>query len=98
MSVVVAFDKARAEGRAALIGYLPAGYPSVQGAITAMRTMVDAGVDAVEVGFPYSDPVLDGPVIQRATEAALAAGVRTRDVLRTVEAVASTGAPVLVMS
>jgi tryptophan synthase alpha chain len=98
MSVTVAFDKARAEGRAALIGYLPAGFPSVERAATAMRAMVEAGVDVVEVGFPYSDPVLDGPVIQRATEAALSAGVRAGDVLRTVEAVAGTGAPVLVMS
>jgi tryptophan synthase alpha chain len=98
VSVSVAFDKARAEGRAVLIGYLPAGYPSLDGGIAAMRAMVEAGVDVVEVGFPYSDPVMDGPVIQRASEAALAAGVRARDVLHTVAAVAETGAPVLVMT
>jgi tryptophan synthase alpha chain len=98
MTVTTAFEKARAEGRGVLVGYLPAGYPSVDGAIAAIRAMVDAGADVVEVGFPYSDPVLDGPVIQRATEAALARGVRTADVLRTVEAVASTGVPVLVMT
>jgi tryptophan synthase alpha chain len=85
-------------GHPALIGYLPAGYPSVDGAVTAIRVMIDAGVDAVEVGFPYSDPVIDGPVIQRATEAALAAGVRSADVLRTVERVAGAGVPVVVMS
>jgi tryptophan synthase alpha chain len=52
----------------------------------------------VEVGLPYSDPTIDGPAIQRATEAALAGGVRVRDVLRTVTAVAETGAPALVMT
>ncbi len=98
MSVSVAFDTARAEGRGVLVGYLPAGFPSVDGAIAAMRAMVEAGVDVVEVGFPYSDPVMDGPVIQRAAEAALAAGVRRSDVVRTVEAVAATGVPVLVMT
>lgn len=98
MSVAVAFEKARAEGRAALVGYLPAGFPSVPGAVEAIRAMVAAGVDLVEVGWPYSDPVMDGPVIQRATERALAAGVRSVDVLRTVEAVADAGAPVVVMT
>lgn len=98
MSVAAAFEKARAEGRAALVGYYPAGFPSVSGAIEAVRAMVEAGVDLVELGLPYSDPVMDGPVIQRATERALAAGVRTADVLRTVEAVADVGAPVVVMT
>jgi tryptophan synthase alpha chain len=98
MSVTVAFEKARAAGRGVLVGYLPAGFPTVDGAITAIRAMVDAGVDVVEVGFPYSDPVMDGPVIQRAAEAALAAGLRAADVVRTVSAVAETGVPVLVMT
>jgi tryptophan synthase alpha chain len=98
VSVSVAFEKARLEGRGLLVGYLPAGFPTYDGAIAAMRAMVDAGVDAVEVGLPYSDPVLDGPVIQRATEAALAGGMRTPDVLRTVEAVAAAGARVLIMT
>src|SRR5690606_13197123 len=84
--------------RAALIGYLPAGFPSVAGGIAAIRAMIESGVDAVEVGAPYSDPVMDGPVIQRATERALAAGYRTADLLRTVEAVAGAGVPVLVMT
>ncbi len=98
MSVAPAFEKARAEGRATLVGYYPAGFPSVPAAIDAIRTMVAAGVDVVELGLPYSDPVMDGPVIQRATEQALAAGVRTADVLRTVEAVADAGVPVTVMT
>ncbi|GAA0912541.1 tryptophan synthase alpha chain [Virgisporangium aurantiacum] len=94
MSVSDAFGK----GRPALIGYLPAGFPSVDGAVDAITAMISAGVDAVEVGWPYSDPVMDGPVIQRATEAALALGIRSADVLRTVERVAGAGAPVVVMT
>jgi tryptophan synthase alpha chain len=94
----VTISDAFGKGRPALIGYLPAGFPTVDGAVDAINAMVEAGVDAVEVGFPYSDPVMDGPVIQRATEAALAGGVRSADVLRTVERTAAAGAPVVVMS
>jgi tryptophan synthase alpha chain len=98
VSASTAFEKARAEGRSALIGYLPAGFPDVPGAIDAMRAMVDAGCDVIEIGLPYSDPVMDGPTIQDAAQRALDGGVRTADVLRTVEAVASTGVPTLVMT
>jgi len=98
MSVAVAFEKARAEGRAALIGYLPAGFPTVERGIAAVRALAESGADLIEVGFPYSDPVMDGPVIQRASEIALAGGVRAADVLRTVEAAAQAGIPVLVMT
>ncbi len=98
MSVDKAFATARAEGRAALIGYFPAGFPDVEGSIEVMRAMVHAGCDVIEVGLPYSDPVMDGPTIQAAAQQALQAGTRTRDVLRTVEAVAETGAPAVVMT
>ncbi len=98
MTVRTAFDSARSEGRAALVGYLPAGFPDVEGSIEALRVMVDAGCDVIEVGMPYSDPVMDGPTIQAAAQQALERGVRTRDVLRTVEAVAATGTPAVVMS
>ena len=81
MSVASAFDKARADDRAALVGYLPAGFPTVDGGIEAMRAMVDAGCDVIEVGLPYSDPVMDGPTIQAAAQQALDRGVRTADVL-----------------
>lgn len=91
------FARCRAESRAALIGYLPAGFPSYDDAVQAMRAMVEAGVDAVEVGMPYTDPLMEGPVIQAAHERSIAAGTRMADVLRTVEAVADTGAPTLVM-
>ncbi|HET6651527.1 MAG TPA: tryptophan synthase subunit alpha [Nocardioides sp.] len=97
-STATVFATARAEGRAALVGYLPAGFPDVDGGVEAMRVMVEHGCDAIEVGLPYSDPVMDGPTIQAAAQRALEGGVRTRDVLRTVEAVADTGAPVLVMT
>ncbi|RJK93719.1 tryptophan synthase subunit alpha [Vallicoccus soli] len=89
---------ARAEGRAALVGYLPAGYPSVEGSAEACRALVAGGCDVVEVGLPYSDPLMDGPVIQAAAEAALRAGTRTGDVVRVAGAVAATGAAALVMS
>ena len=97
-STTTAFEKARAEDRAALIGYLPAGYPTVEGSIRALRTMVEAGCDAIEIGLPYSDPVMDGPTIQAAAQAALDGGVRTADVMRVVEGVAETGVPTLVMT
>ncbi|MFC6020325.1 tryptophan synthase subunit alpha [Plantactinospora solaniradicis] len=97
-SIAVAFEKARAEGRALLIGCMPAGFPSVEGSIAAMTAMVSAGVDVIEVEIPYSDPVMDGPVIQRASDIALAGGVRTADALRIIEAVAATGAPVVTMT
>lgn len=91
------FARCRTERRAALIGYLPAGFPSYEGAVEGLLAMVEGGVDAVEVGMPYSDPLMEGPVIQAAHQASLAAGTRTADVLRTVSAVAATGVPTLVM-
>jgi tryptophan synthase alpha chain len=98
MSTARAFATTRDEGRAALVGYLPAGFPDVEGSIEAMKAMVDAGCDIIEVGLPYSDPVMDGPTIQAAAQQALEGGVRTADVLRTVEAVAATGTPTVVMT
>ena len=58
--------RTRSEGRAALVGYLPVGLPDLDTSIAAMVAMVEGGVDIVEVGVPYSDPVMDGPVIQHA--------------------------------
>ena len=98
MSTSGAFTAARAEGRSALVGYLPAGFPDVEGSIEALRTMVECGCDVIEIGLPYSDPVMDGPTIQAAAQQALEAGTRTTDVLRVVEAVAATGTPTLVMT
>lgn len=98
MSVSTAFEKAKAEDRAALVGYLPAGFPDIDGSIRALRAMVDAGCDVIEVGLPYSDPVMDGPVIQAAVQQALDGGFRIDDLFRVVEAVAATGVPTLVMT
>ena len=98
MSVTERLAQARAEGRAALIGYLPIGFPDLDTSFAAVRALVEGGVDVVEVGLPYSDPLMDGPVIQHAVEAALRAGTRTRDVFGAVRAVADAGAPALVMT
>ena len=89
---------AKAEGRAVLVGYLPVGYPTVDASIAAMQAMVEGGCDIIEVGLPYSDPVLDGPTIQAAVEVALLGGARTDDVFRAVAGVAQTGAPAVVMT
>jgi tryptophan synthase alpha chain len=83
---------ARREGRAALVAYLPVGYPDVGTSIEAMVAAVEGGADVVEVGVPYSDPGMDGPVIQQAVDVAVRAGVGMRDVLRAVSAVAAAGA------
>src|ERR1019366_4769100 len=85
-------------GGPALIGALPAGFPTVEGAVAAATVLAEAGVDVLEIGLPYSDPLMDGPVIQEAVHRALAGGVRVSDVLGTVEAVAESGVPVLVMT
>jgi tryptophan synthase alpha chain len=95
--VADALAAARADGRSALIGYLPAGFPTVDDSIALIGAMVEGGVDVVEVGLPYSDPVMDGPAIQAAADIALRAGVRIADVFRVVEATAA-AAPALVMT
>jgi tryptophan synthase alpha chain len=81
-----------------LIGYLPAGFPDKATAITAATAMAQAGCGVLEIGLPYSDPLMDGPVIADAVHRALIGGTRIKDVLDTVEAVATTGIPVLVMT
>ncbi|GAA4422291.1 tryptophan synthase subunit alpha [Georgenia halophila] len=93
-----ALDAAKERGGAGLVGYLPVGYPDVDTSVRAARTLVSAGAEVIELGLPYSDPGMDGVVIQRAAQAALERGVRTADVLRAVEQVAETGAAVLVMT
>lgn len=91
-------SKCLQEGRPALIGYLPTGFPTLEQSVEAAITIIEAGVDIVELGVPYTDPVMDGPVIQRAAEAALANGFNLKQLLQAVEQVAATGAPVLTMS
>ncbi len=96
--ISTAFARAGNEDRAALIGYLPAGFPSRDGCVRAMAAMVEAGVDLVEIGLPYSDPLIDGPTIQEAVNQALVGGTTTAVVLDTVCEVAGLGVPVLVMT
>jgi len=97
-----AYATASAEGRAALVGYLPVGYPDVATSVDAIVALTQGtdgvGCDVIEIGMPYSDPVMDGVAIQRAGTAALERGVRTRDVFAAVSAVAATGTPALVMT
>ena len=93
-----AFAAAKAENRALLIGYMPAGFPTWVDAVAVVSAMVENGVDVIEIGLPYSDPLMDGPVIQAAADRALAQGTVISDVLRTVEVIAATGAPTLIMS
>lgn len=94
----VSIDKARAEGRSSLITYLPVGFPSVEGTVAAAKAAIAEGTDVVELGLPYTDPMMDGGTIQRAVEHALGHGTKVADVLRAVEEVATTGAAVLVMT
>ena len=92
------FASTRAEQRAALIGYLPAGFPTVDASAATLTAMIDGGCDLVEVGVPFSDPVLDGPVIQAAAETARAAGFRLRDTFTVVQRITDAGGRAVVMS
>jgi tryptophan synthase alpha chain len=96
--VAPVLERCREEGRAALVGYLPVGFPDVATSIRAMVALAEAGADIVEVGLPYSDPLMDGPVIQRAATMALDGGVRVDDVFRATRAVRDTGTPPVVMT
>jgi len=78
------FAKLRAAGRTALIPYVTAGDPSLASTLPLMHALTAAGADIIELGVPFSDPMADGPVIQRASERALAQGVRLGDVLDVV--------------
>lgn len=87
------------ESGGALIGYLPVGFPNLATSIDAAVALVENGVDALELGLPYSDPVMDGLAIQKATQIAIAGGFRVRDVFQAVEEIRSrVDAPVLVMT
>lgn len=90
--------KVRVENRAALIAYIPAGFPSKSGCAKAIKALADAGVDAIEIGFPYSDPVMDGPVIQEAADISLKAGTNAADVFEALNVASSTGVAAVVMT
>jgi tryptophan synthase alpha chain len=92
-----AFDRQRQHGL--LVGYLPLGFPTVDASVEAAVALVENGVDVLEMGLPYSDPVMDGLVIQRATNTALEAGFRLSQTFDAVSAIrARVNAPVLVMT
>jgi len=94
-----AIERARAAGRTAFVGYLPAGYPSVDECVEAAVALAENGADVIEIGLPYTDPVMDGPVIQAATQAALAAGFRTHQVFDIVRRITErVDAAVLIMT
>lgn len=97
-ATAAALDTRKAQHEPAFIGYMPYGFPTVPGSIDALNIMVEHGVDIVEIGLPYSDPVMDGPVIQQASLAAITHGEHMSGVLEAVEAVAQAGGVPLIMS
>ena len=92
------FEKVRAENRAALIAYIPAGFPTQIGCAKAIQALADAGVDAIEIGYPYSDPVMDGPTIQEAAEISLKGGTGAADVFAALKTASETGVAAVVMT
>jgi len=92
------FTKTKAENRAVLIGFLPAGFPTQKESKAIIKAMIDGGVDAIEIGYPYSDPVMDGPVIQAASEQAIANGVGVDQVFDLLKTSVEYGVPSVVMS
>lgn len=98
-AVGAAIDARTATGSGALIGYLPVGFPDLATSIEAAVAIAENGVDVIELGLPYSDPVMDGPVIQRATQSALAGGFRLADAFEAVSTItAKIAAPVVLMT
>ncbi|MDQ1562877.1 MAG: tryptophan synthase alpha chain, partial [Actinomycetota bacterium] len=86
----------KSSGSGALIGYLPIGYPDLATSIEAAVALAENGVDVLELGLPYSDPVIDGVVIQKATQEALAGGFRLSHGFEAVAAIrARVDTPVL---
>jgi len=76
-SLADAFAHAKSENRAALIGYLPAGFPTAADSVRLINQMVESGCDIIEVGLPYSDPLMDGPAIQSPASSGVRSGVMT---------------------
>ncbi len=97
-AVGAAIDSKKASG-GALIGYLPVGFPDLATSIDAAVAIAENGVDILELGLPYSDPVMDGPVIQKATQSALAGGFRLAHAFEAVHAIsARVPVPVVLMT
>ena len=99
MSLAGSFARARSEGRALLLPYGMAGLPDADASVDLFTAMADAGADGFEVGIPYSDPLMDGPVIQEAGSRALAGGMTLTRGLEVTRLVAErTGLPCMVMT
>ena len=92
------FVKVRAENRAALIAYIPAGFPSQEGCHRVIAAFIEGGVDAIEIGYPYSDPVMDGPTIQAAADQALSQGTGAKEVFEALKHATDLGVPAVVMT
>ena len=92
------FTKVRSENRAALIAYIPAGFPTQEGCKKVIQAFIDGGVDAIEIGFPYSDPVMDGPTIQAAADRALSQGTGAAEVFDALKCATDSGVPAVVMT
>lgn len=92
------FHSAKQQNRAILIGYLPAGFPTQKKSKKIIKAMLDGGVEAIEIGFPYSDPVMDGPVIQAASEQAIENGAGVSEVFDLLQTSVNYGAPSVIMS
>jgi tryptophan synthase alpha chain len=93
------FARLRGEGRKAFVAFLTAGDPSLEGTMKAARELEEAGVDVLELGVPFSDPVADGPVIQRSSQRALGRGVTLSRVLEAVRGIRATSSlPLLLFS
>ncbi len=89
----------RKSGRGSLVGYFPVGYPTLDDSVAAAVAMAESGVDVLELGVPYSDPVMDGEMIQRATETARENGFRLADTFKAIDRIRQeTDVPILVMT
>lgn len=95
--LALAFDRARSEGRLALVVYITVGYPDRAATRDLLRAAVEGGADVIELGVPFSDPLADGTTVQRASEAALRAGVTLADCIAEGRALAERGVAVQLM-
>lgn len=97
-AITRAFERARGEGRAALIPYLTAGYPRLDVLPELIRTLAEAGADLIEVGIPFSDPLADGPVLQQVAGEALARGTKVADIFQTLAGIPDPRPPILILT
>lgn len=97
-TIEAAFAEAKRQRRAALIPYVTAGYPALSDLPAIIAALSDAGADLIEIGIPFSDPLADGPVLQRASTAALAQGVKIRQILEVVATLSAAAPPIVFLT